>query len=245
MLIPILLISGYLIFSQFYLNRINSLDYFEAKDSGQFTELERGILYLPENWSKSKPEGWPVTIILPGFSTKASNYLKNPQWKKQADSLGIVLFFVSRHRAAWYEHRDSEDMRNLDSIIQSFRNTSWVKRNSLHMFGFSAGGSMVTSYLAHNISPFNRKAPMDKISLGSCDFGLLMTKHTEKDPTLSMISDIPVFVFWGEKESRTVGENLYHLFLNGEWDVKYSTHPKGHWLTDEHIKESLMFSIDG
>lgn len=233
----------YLFISQVYSRKIDLLYNLKSIESNGYIETEQGILYLPIDWNESKPGGWPVTIILPGYYSRAQDLYKNPQWQKQADKLGIVLLFIKRDHQGWYEGHGSEDTIKIDSIVKSIRKSSWFKKNSLHLFGFSAGGMMATSYLVHKSNFISNKPFFDKVSIISGGIGIEMKKYIHEDPMFNKVSKIPVLICWGENEANTVTKKLYTLLNETEWNVNYSTHPKGHIITDLHIKESLLFSV--
>ena len=187
-------------------------------------------------------KAWNVTVVLSGFSTYFRSFAAVPSWKTTADELGTVLFFVARDHMGWYEFPDSEDSKRIDRILKYFRKQPWLKDSGLNLFGFSAGGIMGTAYLSRNRIQKDGRPLFDSLSAISGGIGTQLEKDLQKDPELKKVCRIPVFLSWGDTEPPLVGKEVFSFLTNLSWDVEFTSHPGGHFITPQQIEDALRFS---
>lgn len=216
---------------------LNGIDNLKA---GTFVDLPDGRIYLPIGWSSNDTNKWPVTIILHGFGELSRSLSQRPIWKDSSDELGIVLFFVETGHMGWYEKHDSTDTKIIINIMKAFRRKSWVKDKSIQLFGWSAGAIMAMGFNSLNKKQQDGKPLFDKLATISGGFGIIMEKEIKKNPKLKKTIPIPLFICWGEKEPGDHGKDAAQYLKNLGWQTETMTHPDGHILVNNLVKEALL-----
>ncbi len=207
---------------------------------GTYTDLGGGRLYLPPGWKAEDREKWPVTVILHGYGTLSRSLSVMPFWIPLAEEYDLVLFFADRGTMGWDERRDSLDTRLIERILRTFRSKSWVRENSIQLFGWSAGAIMAQGFTAINAKQKDGTPLFDSLAAASGGFGLIMDRERagRGDPFAHSVR-VPVYVFWGEAEASDHGKDAADFLTKNGWSVETSTHPGGHVLPEESVREVL------
>lgn len=237
LLIPLFLI---LIIINCFNKKNDPLHGIENLESGTFIDLPEGRLYLPKGWSINDINKWPVTIVLHGFGELSRSLSQRPIWNDSADEFGIVLFFVETGHVGWYEKHNSTDTKIIINIMKSFRKKSWVKDKSIQLLGWSAGAIMAMGFNALNVKQSDGKPLFDRLAAISGGFGIIMEKELKRNPNLKKSIPIPAFIAWGEKEPDDHGKNAAQILKNLGWQMETMTHPDGHVLVNNLVKEALL-----
>jgi predicted esterase len=199
--------------------------------AGNFTRLDSGMLYLPSGWTSA--ETWPVTVVLHGYGELSLGLSAKYFWKDWAERYGIVLFFPETGHMGWHEDPSSDDTRQLLAVFRFFRKTSWVKKDGIQLFGWSAGSIMALDLVALNRETRTGAELFDRAVIFSGGFGTPMDERLRKDPKLTGISRTPIFFAWGEAEGADHGRDASATLAGLGWNVETATHPGGHYIDPE------------
>ncbi|MBN1501693.1 MAG: hypothetical protein JW982_16155 [Spirochaetes bacterium] len=206
---------------------------------GTFTDLPGGRLYLPLDWKLSDTNQWPVTVVLHGYGELSRSLSSRYYWEEYAEELGIVLFFVETNHMGWIEQRNSDDTKLIIRILKTFRSQSWVKPQSIQLFGWSAGAIMAQGFSAINKMQKDGFPLFDKLVTASGGFGTVLSWELEKNPELKNAVRIPAFMFWGQLEPDDHGKDASEYLRKLGWQVDTATHPEGHVLDPKLVYEGL------
>lgn len=213
--------------------------------SGAYTDLPEVRIYVPGNWSTNQDDAFPVLVILSGHSGGVWSTSRFSEWEEGAERHGVVLCFVRRDHTGWYEDPQSDDSRRIRRLLKGFSRQSWVKRDSVFLYGFSAGAIMGTSFLLENSTGNPDRLLFNGLFATSGGIGYRMEEYLPKHPNLEGIQPIPVYLYWGETESSHVGADVADQLRASGWEVQSTTHPGGHWIDPGHLSDVLNIIGDG